>query len=123
MAIYKVKRLPPIKLLDLLKKRKTTLKNFLDAYGIVAYSTLCIKCDSMGISPPSEEDFKRCSNKIVSSPQEGVLVLDSPTLTKELTGAKINVDEVDNFRLIEIKVIPEIDEKVIKKEENLKKKK
>lgn len=121
MANFKVKRLPPIKLVDLLKKRKTTLKNFLDVYGIVAYPTLCIKCDSMGVSPPSEEDFKKCLGKTASSPQEGVLVLDPPTLTKELTGEKISVDESNNFHSVEVKVVTATGENAILEEKNSKK--
>jgi hypothetical protein len=74
-----------------LKKRKTNLKSFLNSSGIVAYSTLVQKCEKMGVSPPSEEDFKNLVGDAVSSPQEGVVVLDSPLLVND-KGDKINVD-------------------------------
>ena len=109
MSRFKVKKLPPIKLVDLLKKRKTNLKQFLTSYGIVSYNTLLSKCDSMGVSPPSEKDFKETLGAAAeaSSPQEGVVVLDPPKLLKELTGEKILVDESNDFHLVEVQVIPE----------------
>lgn len=118
MANFKIKRLPPIRLVDLLKKRKTTLKQFLDVYGIVAYSTLSTKCDSMGVSPPSEEEFKQIVGMTVSSPQEGVVVLDSPPLLKENTGEPIMVDDMGNVHVLPAKMPASID-KVLKKKEKI----
>jgi hypothetical protein len=92
MSKFKIKKLPPIKLTDLLRKRKTNLKNFLSSCGIVAYSTLLQKCDKMGVSAPSEEEFKTAIGKQpISSPQEGVVVLDPPMLVVD-SGKKIEVD-------------------------------
>jgi hypothetical protein len=121
MANFKIKRLPPIRLVDLLKKRKTTLKQFLDVYGIVAYSTLLTKCDSMGVSPPSEEEFKQIVSVTVSSPQEGVVVLDSPPLLKENTGEPIMVDDMGNVHVMPAKMpdYPQSVDKVSKKKEKI----
>jgi len=91
MSKFKVKKLPPIRLVDLLRKRKTNLKQFLSSSGIVAYVTLLQKCEKMGVSPPNEEEFKNASGPIVSSPQEGVVVLDPPTLLSD-SGQKVEVD-------------------------------
>ncbi len=113
MANFKIKKLPPIRLVDLLKKRKITLKQFFDSYGIVAYSTLVTKCNSMGVSPPPEEEFKHAINSAASSPQEGIIVLDSPSLTKESTGEKISVDELRDFRNVEIEVLPAVDKTIV----------
>jgi len=91
MANYRIKGLPPIRLVDLLKKRKTNLKEFIKNSGIASYQTLLLKCNKMGVSAPNESDFNSALGKVVSSPQEGVIVLDPPTLTKD-TGEKVEVD-------------------------------
>jgi len=92
MSKFKPKKTPPIRLTDLLKKKKTNLKQFLSASGITTYFTLSQKCNKMGVSPPLETEFHEAVGIIVSSPQEGVVVLDPPTLLKD-TGKKIQVDE------------------------------
>jgi len=120
MANFKIKKLPPIRLVDLLKKRKTTLKQFLGVYGIVAYPTLLIKCDSMGVSPPSEDEFKQAVGPaVVSSPQEGVIVLDSPTLLKENTGESVLVDDMGNVHVLPPQVVERSVEKISKKKEKI----
>jgi len=96
MSKFTVKKLPPIRLVDLLRKRKTNLKDFLSSSGIVAYTTLKAKCDSMGVSAPAEEEFKQIVGENISSPQEGVIVLDPPKLLKD-SGEKINIPEA-NFQ-------------------------
>jgi hypothetical protein len=92
MSNYRIKGLPPIKLQDLLKKRRMPLKDFLKNTGIATYPTLLQHCESVGVSAPSEADFKAALGEPVSSPQEGVIVLDSPDLIKE-SGEKIKVDD------------------------------
>lgn len=92
MANYTIKGLPPIKLTDLLKKRRTNLKDFLKNSGITTFVTLQQKCSKMGVSAPSEEDFKKAiGGKLVTSPQEGMLVLEPPQLVKD-SGEKVKVD-------------------------------
>lgn len=96
MSKFKIKKLPPIKLVDLLKKKKTNLKQFLASLGITTYIKLEQKCNSLGVSMPPHEEFQLAVGDIVSSPQEGIIVLDSPTLLND-TGKKIQVDEM-NFK-------------------------
>lgn len=125
MANFKIKRLPQIKLVDLLKKRKTTLKQFLDNYGIVTHSTLITKCDSMGVSPPSEIEFKKIVNVAISSPQEGIVVLDSPVLLSENTGELIMVDDMGGVHSLSKKTLEtaaagQSAAEILKKNENLK---
>lgn len=121
MANFKIKRLPPIRLVDLLKKRKTNLKEFLETYGIVAYSTLIQKCNKMGVSPPDENEFKKIISVSNSSPQEGVVVLDSPLLTKENTGEAIFVDDMGNIHAMTSSKDPvPSQEKSLKKKEEKK---
>jgi hypothetical protein len=123
MANFKIKRLPQIKLVDLLKKRKTTLKRFVDDYGIVTHSTLITKCDSMGVSPPSEAEFKKIVNVAISSPQEGIVVLDSPALLSENTGELIMVDDMGGVhslskKILEILPVQQSVDETLKKNKN-----
>lgn len=93
MSNFKVKKMPPIKLVDLLKKKKTNLKQFLATTGIATYVTLEQKCEKMGVSAPSEADFHEAlGTALISSPQEGVVVLDPPVLLKD-TGEKIKIED------------------------------
>ena len=119
MANFKIKNLPPIRLVDLLKKRKTNLKNFLSSSGIVAYQTLLQKCEKMGVSPPPEEEFKIAVGPAVSSPQEGLIVLDPPSLLKDSTGEKIDVDTPSTL-LKETSPFNDEEKEVKKKEKSLK---
>lgn len=107
MSKFKVKKLPPIKLIDLLKKRKTNLKQFLSSTGITTYVTLEQKCGSLGVSPPNLEEFQEAVGTVVSSPQEGVVVLDPPSLLKE-TGEKIQIEEKINNDVIDVGKEPDL---------------
>ena len=91
MSTFVLKGKPPIKLLDLLKKKKLTLNTFLKDTGVVTYQKLQEKCAKLGVSSPTEEEFKAIFPERVSSPQEGIVVLDPPVLTKD-TGEKVSVD-------------------------------
>lgn len=91
MARYKIKGLPPIKLIDLLKKRRITLQKFIKDSGMNSYQTLLSKCEKMGVSAPGEAEFREAVGGIFSSPQEGVIVLEPPDLTKD-SGEKVKVD-------------------------------
>lgn len=100
MSRYKIKGLPPIRLVDLLRKRRITLQKFVKESGIVAYQTLLQKCEKMGVSAPNEKEFKEACGGTFSSPQEGLIVLDPPELTKE-SGGKIKVDSFVDHDLAE----------------------
>lgn len=69
-------------LTDLLRRRRTDLKNFLSETGIVTYELLKTRCSSMGVVPPPEADFKAALGNPVthnlSSPTEGIVVLEAP---------------------------------------------
>ena len=91
MSRYIIKGQNQLTLADLLKKRKSNLSKFLKDLGITTYVTLTQKCESLGVAPPSEDDFKTCLGGVFSSPQEGVVVLDPPALTVD-SGEKIQVD-------------------------------
>lgn len=102
---YKIKGQQPLSLFDLLKKRKITLSKFTKDFGITAYVTLANKCKSIGVTPPSEEQFNLALGGVFSSPQEGIVVLDPPSLTKE-DGHKVLVDEFVQSQDLSPEVIP-----------------
>lgn len=73
------KSLSRVSLLDLLRKKRSTLEKFLDDTGIVTYEKLVERCSSIGVVPPSVEQFHKAMGSPmtheVSSPTEGVIVL------------------------------------------------
>lgn len=76
MTRIHLKNLPKIKLTDLLRRRKMTLKQLLDEHGITTYQGLVIRCASMGVAPPEERDFTSLVPvPRASNPQEGIVVL------------------------------------------------
>jgi len=87
------KSISKVSLLSVLKRRKSGLKSFLQETGIVTYELLKNRCDSMGVIPPEESEFLDAvgvtsadAPRNVSSPTEGLIVLDPPALVKENTG-------------------------------------
>lgn len=76
------KSLSRISLTDLLRRRRTSLENFLNDMGIVTYELLKSRCASMGVNPPSEEQFLKAKGTSgthdISSPTEGIVVLNPP---------------------------------------------
>jgi hypothetical protein len=85
-----LKNMPRLKLADLLRRRKMTLGQFLAEHGITTYGGLSNRCDSMGVTPPTEAEFDACAPPKVNNPQEGVVVLEPPTVVDELSGKKID---------------------------------
>lgn len=75
------KSISKVTLSDLLKRRRTDLRNFLSSSGIVSYELLKTRCHSMGVTPPSVEEFSNATGtKLdgapdVSSPAEGIIVV------------------------------------------------
>jgi len=87
-----------VTLLNVLRRRKSSLKKFLQETGIVTYELLKTRCDSMGVIPPEEDDFLKASGvesadlpRTVSSPAEGLIVLEPPDLVKENTGESFDL--------------------------------
>lgn len=85
--------LSKVTLINLLRRKKTTLKRYLEENGIVTYELLTSRCDSMGTLAPSEDEFKAAqgaSKYEVSSPTEGIVVIqplpESMTMTQEKSG-------------------------------------
>jgi len=89
-----------VTLLNVLKRRKSNLKRFLEETGIVTYELLLTRCDSMGVIPPEEQEFLDATGAeakgtaTVSSPAEGVIVLNPPKIVNELTGQREEIPDV-----------------------------
>lgn len=72
-----IKNLPKLSLKDVLRRRKMTLRNHLDEFGITTYDGLMNRCNRVGILPPTKEEFLEAyPDEPVNNPQEGIVVLD-----------------------------------------------
>jgi hypothetical protein len=102
-----------VTLLSLLKRRKSDLKRFLSDTGIVTYELLKSRCDSMGVIQPEEKDFINASGAdsagmaLVSSPTEGLIVLDPPKIINELTGKEVEMPDINPLLKEELPIIAE----------------
>ena len=90
MGIVRLKNLPKLSLVVLLKRRKKSLKQFMDEFGITTYEELKSRCERIGVVEPSVEAFRQVNPTIVNSPTEGVLVLGAPPIVHEHTGKVIS---------------------------------
>lgn len=97
------KSLSKVFLTDLLRRKKVTLEKYLKETGIVTYELLVSRCESSGLVPPSHEEFltSRGDNSVtpsISSPTEGVVVLEPPPVIKivsENDGSVLELKEED----------------------------
>lgn len=65
-----------IALVDLLRRRKTTLEVFVKTNGITTYELLVERCTRLGCIPPSPTQFNNLRQEVVSSPTEGIVVVE-----------------------------------------------
>jgi hypothetical protein len=87
-----LKNQPRLRLADVLRRRRTTLKKLLDEIGLSTYGGLINWCARMGIAPPTADEFDAVipPTSKVNSPQEGVVVLEPPAVVDEHTGQPID---------------------------------
>ncbi len=103
-------------LMDILRRKKKTLKDFLTDSGIAAYETLAERCSSMGVTVPDVEMFNLAIGKkseiefAVSSPTEGIILLEPPPIVEETTGKQENIEDLDPPS-IEVEIITQQDKK------------
>jgi hypothetical protein len=86
---------PRLRLADVIRRRRTTLSALIKEIGLTTYQGLEIWCGRMGISAPTLEEFHvavPATVPRVSSPQEGVIVLEPPPVIDEHTGRQIDPD-------------------------------
>lgn len=111
--------LSKVSLMDILRRKKKTLKNFLNDTGIIAYETLLERCSSMGVMAPDIELFNETVGKkseiefSASSPTEGIVMLEPPLIVEENTGKFETFEELDP---------PSIEVEIITRQERKKKK-
>lgn len=71
---------PALRLTDLIKRRKSTLKKTLVDLGVSTYEGTLNMCSRMGVIPPTEHEFNAALGITVSSnvndPQDGIVVVD-----------------------------------------------
>lgn len=79
------KSVSKLTLVDLLRRKRKNLTTHLKEAGIVTYERLVRSCASVGLIPPSEDEFRNALGNpptpMVSSPTDGILVLDPPEIT------------------------------------------
>ena len=109
MSMIKLKNIPKIKLMDLLRRRKTTLLRYLDEFGITTYESLNERCDRMGVTSPSLEEFVnvRPLPPVVNSPTEGVVVINP---ISERSEEKITIDTTEEVITPDIETQSELHE-------------
>lgn len=78
---FEKKSVSKIALTDLLRRKRTNLSKYLTDNGIFSYELLVTRCFSIGVIPPSEDQFLKARDGEkknfyeVSSPTEGIVVL------------------------------------------------
>lgn len=75
---------PNITLESLLRRKKSSLARFIEASGVTTYELLVERCARMGVSPPERRTFEMLVPPAhVSSPTEGVVILETPITISE----------------------------------------
>lgn len=92
MSKITIKNLPGLKLTDLIRRRRLSLKQFVDQFGITTYHALDERCQRMGVACPTEEEWAFVAPPPVNSPTEGIVVLDPPPVVRESSGKHIDPD-------------------------------
>lgn len=93
MKAIKYQKKSLIKLEDLLRRRKSSLKKFLNERGITNYVSLEQTCSRLGVSVPTREAFDAVMPSYVSDPAAGVIVVPPLDVVNESTGERENTDD------------------------------
>lgn len=96
MKATKYQQKSQIRLEDLLRRRKSTLKQFLKDRGITTYEGLDSTCKRLGVLTPQQSSFTECVDRYVSNPAAGVVVIPPAPVIEESTGQPMTDDE-DTF--------------------------
>lgn len=88
------KNQPRLRLADVIRRRRTSLGVLVKEIGLTTYAGLEIWCKRMGVLPPTLDEFHAVvpasALPRVSSPQEGVIVLEPPVVIDEQSGKPID---------------------------------
>lgn len=93
MSRIQVKNLPRLKLSDLLRRRKMTLRQLLDEFGITTYDSLLERCNRMGVAPPTEDEFLVVAPLPVNNPSEGVFVIEIEATPEQIAVATVQLND------------------------------
>lgn len=98
------KSLSKINLVDLLRKKRSNLENFLNETGIFSYELLVSRCASIGVVPPTELEFLKTRGNsptpMVSSPTEGIVVLEAIEADDPASLLELEADSIEEGREI-----------------------
>ncbi len=85
---------PKLRLTDLLKRRKSSLKQYITDHGISTFESLKESCNRLGVASPTEDEYLAIMPKVAtaSHPQEGIVVIDPLPIIDEMTGRVIDFD-------------------------------
>lgn len=89
-----VKNLTPLKLTDLLKRKKKNLEDFLNESGISTFESLKERCNRMGVHPPLQSEWDKIRGDFITSPTEGIVVIDPMPIIKESSGEEIYAEDL-----------------------------
>lgn len=96
MKATKYQQKSQIRLEDLLRRRKSTLNQFMQERGITTYECLDGTCKRLGVLTPSQRSFIECIDHYISNPSAGIIVV-SPSITIEESTGRPKVDVDDKF--------------------------
>ena len=96
MKATKYQQKSQIRLEDLLRRRKSTLNQFLKDRGITTYEGLDSTCKRLGVLTPNHRSFIDCIDHYVSNPAAGVVVVPPSVVIEESTGSP-EFDVEDSF--------------------------
>ena len=96
MKATKYQQKSQIRLEDLLRRRKSTLNQFMKDRGITTYEGLDGVCKRLGVLTPNQGSFIECVDHYISNPSAGVVVVPPPIVIAESTGNP-ELDVEDNF--------------------------
>lgn len=112
MKATKYQQKSQIRLEDLLRRRKSTLNQFMQERGITTYESLDGICKRLGVLTPNQGSFIECIDHYISNPGAGIIII-SPSITIEESTGNPKFDVVDSFKDLrpQISVIDESGEK------------
>ena len=83
MTHIPIKNKTKLPLMSLLKRRKTSLKDFLHERGITTYTALENYCEVNGVESPDESVFLALGIPVATVQTEGIVVLEPTNLSSE----------------------------------------
>lgn len=99
---------PRLRLADLLRRRRTTLKAFMGDLGLTTHEALSIYCDNLGVQSPTHEEFHAVFPVVPqrNSAAEGIVVLEAPTSVEPDLSTVEDVAARDAFAAMDMGTVP-----------------